>query len=855
MGDFGTGEVSWREWLRGVCENDPLADTLLPFGRETDVWAPQPVDLELAWLLFCELRTRVTTQPLPLRDGDETAALNSLVEFFKLARSAIVKYTMAHHTSALMVYGMNEHLRPFTARWHAQSTAGKLKSMDQRFQFRSELSELQATLRILAGVMGTMVGDKDAIALLRHTSAPEMSMPSQPGKLGYGIPVSGTWAKQIEALNAAETRDILARRNSTAKDMLEVNDVVGLSISGGGIRSATFALGIVEVLARRGILADVDVMSTVSGGGYLGSFISSTLNDTSPSVGLQSGQLPFRKNGEVESDPIRHLRNHSKYLSEGGISTLALMVFSAAYGVFMSLLLIAPFLAFSAAIAVSGFGLGTNEQGWFTSTLGWWLNRIVWALLSFMVFLLSISRTRSSIEWREHFAVGLFVLALSLAVLNQLPVLFKAAKGHTLTLLAYSLALPLFAGAAGLWWGAQRLAGRVAWSLLVVVGPLFFMSAWFAAVDAILWVNQYCAWASWTIIGVLIIYGWLGVNINFASLHLYYRNRLARTYLRRAKATEPCDPQLLSKLNSASKAPLHLLNATLNVPNSKHAELRGRDADFFTFSKHFCGGPLVGWWPTTDWEKADPHLDLGTAMAISGAAAAPRMGTLTSQRYTALLAMLNVRLGYWLRKPKSGRIWNKTPGATYFLREITGIMNEQTAFLNLSDGGHLENIGLYELLRRRCRYIIVIDGEADLEHRFGGLLNAIQMAKIDLGVKVEPDLTDLRTGDDRFKRAHFAMARIDYGEHQNGDAVRGLLLVLKLAMTGNEPELLMKYQQENVAFPHQSTTQQFFNESQFEAYRLLGEHAAEAAFDPLLAGNAPTHAAQWMHELEKRLVP
>ncbi|OHV94345.1 hypothetical protein AKG95_27795 [Janthinobacterium lividum] len=242
-------------------------------------------------------------------------------------------------------------------------------------------------------------------------------------------------------------------------------------------------------------------------------------------------------------------------------------------------------------------------------------------------------------------------------------------------------------------------------------------------------------------------------------------------------------------------------------------------------------------------------------MAISGAAAAPRMGTLTSQRYTTLLAMLNVRLGYWLRKPKRGWSWNSTPGATYFARELSGMMNEEAAFLNLSDGGHLENLGLYELLRRRCRYIIVIDGEADIEHQFTGLLNAIQMAKIDLGVKVEPDLSDLRTGDDRFKRAHFAMARIDYGIQQNGIAVQGLLLVIKLAMTGNEPELLMKYQNENLTFPHQSTAQQIFSEAQFEAYRLLGEHAAEAAFDPLLAGNTSTRAVQWMHELAKRLVP
>jgi hypothetical protein len=846
---------SWHEWLIGTCGSETLADKLLPSGHDSDRWEPQPIDLELAWLLFCELRTRVTTQALSLRDGDEATALKSLVDFFILARKAMGSHVRSHHTSALMTHGMNAYLRPFTARWHAQATAGKLKSMDQRFRFRSELSELQSTLRLLAGVMGAMVGDKDAAALLEPMPESAVCSTASSGNLRYGVPITGTWAKQIEAMNAAESKEILARRNIKSDVLPEVHDVVGLSISGGGIRSATFALGIVEVLARRGILADVDVMSTVSGGGYLGSFISSTLNDSSAAVGLKPGQQPFGRNGEVESHSVRHLRNHSKYLSEGGISTFAVMAFSAAYGVLISFLLVAPLLVVAATIAVNGFGLGTDQSGWLPPAVGLWASRIAWGSLALMILFLSMSRNRSSSEWRERYAVVLFVLAICLAAINQLPALHRSLHGYATTLLAFSLAFPLLAGAAGLWWGSQRLAGRISWSLLVLVGPLFFLSAWLVAVESIAWLSKLCAWAPWGLSALLVVYGWLGVNINFASLHLYYRNRLARTYLRRANTNKTCDPQLLSNLNSANKAPLHLLNATLNVPDSKHAEIRGRDADFFTFSKHFCGGPLVGWWPTQDWEKADPHLDLGTAMAISGAAAAPRMGTLTSQRYTTLLAMLNVRLGYWLRKPKTSWNWNSTPGAAYFAREITGMMNEKAAFLNLSDGGHLENLGLYELLRRRCRYIIAIDGEADIEHQFTGLLNAIQMAKIDLGVKVEPDLSDLRTGDDHFKRAHFAMARIDYGVQQNGNAVQGLLLVIKLAMTGNEPELLMKYRHENLTFPHQSMAQQTFSEAQFEAYRLLGEHAADAAFDPLLTGHTSTRAIQWMQELAKRLVP
>ena len=93
-------------------------------------------------------------------------------------------------------------------------------------------------------------------------------------------------------------------------------------------------------------------MSTVSGGGYLGTFITSVLNSDDPTVGLEVGMQPFTGTGGMESKPIRYLRNHSKYLSEGGLATLALMVFSAAYGIAMSVLLVVPFLLLLAMLAV-----------------------------------------------------------------------------------------------------------------------------------------------------------------------------------------------------------------------------------------------------------------------------------------------------------------------------------------------------------------------------------------------------------------------------------------------------------------------------------------------------------------------
>ena len=850
-------EASWEQRITEMCGSAPdLVASLIPPGRAADPWRPSDQDALLAWHMYTQLRTRIATQELPLRDGVESVALKSLVDLFGLARDAMMRQPQALHVASLLVHCLNSRIRPLTARWHAKMEAGDLANLDERFSFRSELVALQNVLRAFTALLGQIAGDRDALALLAPLPLRRKNEATSRGRVKFGIWDKGQHPKEVDAMNAEEVRLLAARRAGRPVDAAtEMHDAFGLAISGGGIRSATFALGVTKVLASHGVLKDVDVMSTVSGGGYLGSFITSVLNDNDAQVGLQPDKLPFAAEGQVESQAIRHLRNHSKYLSEGGIATLALMVFSAAYGVVMSLLLVAPLLVLLAAVAVDFFNVSGGSVS--SSPLYETLNCWTWAAFGGAIFILSILRSPSQKlrNFVERAAIALGVFGLLLLAARLLPDLVQVTRGHAVGLLVSVLSLPFILGVTGLWWGLETRLRRVVWWLMVLFGPLFFLTLWLLAVDGVVELKEQNRWAPWILTAVLWIYGWFGVNINFASLHLYYRNRLARTYLRRMHQSEAVDPQPLSTLNPFHKAPLHLINVAVNLPASRNPELRGRDTDFFIFAQHYCGGPSVGYWPTKEWEARDKHLDLGTAMAISGAAAAPRMGTLTSTRYTTLLAMLNVRLGYWVRKPTKSRVWDAVPGGLYFTRELTGLMHESLPFVNVSDGGHIENMGLYELLRRRCRYIVLIDGEADPQHSFGGLLNSIRMAKIDLGVRIEPDLSDLRLGVEPFKRAHFAMARIDYSDEEDGQPIHGLLLVIKLALTGNESELLMQFRQLNPAFPHQSTAQQLFSEAQFEAYRALGEHAAEAAFDPLLAGSHPKGAADWLLQLEQRLLP
>jgi hypothetical protein len=340
------------------------------------------------------------------------------------------------------------------------------------------------------------------------------------------------------------------------------------------------------------------------------------------------------------------------------------------------------------------------------------------------------------------------------------------------------------------------------------------------------------------------------LNINHTSPHGFYRDQLSRVFLRRwnGKAEEFNDTLKLSALRTRpeeagkadaepSPAPYHLINATVNFSEGQD-DLRGRHGDFFLFSKHYIGGEKTGWVRTKKVEELDPHLDLGTAMAISAAAASPNMGLLTSRALSFLLMTLNVRLGYWLPNPrlihetKDGvlRRWHfPGPGPIYLWKEALRRFHKRDRYVNVSDGGHIENLGVYELLRRRCRLIIAVDGEADPKMGFNGLGTLLRFARIDLGVTVtfgeSRGLDALREGKG-YSNAHWARGTITYG---NGE--QGTLLYLKSSLTGDEPADVSAYHTATPAFPHESTADQFFSEEQFEMYRALGKHIAE---DPKL---------------------
>src|SRR6185503_6729286 len=194
---------------------------------------------------------------------------------------------------------------------------------------------------------------------------------------------------------------------------------------------------------------------------------------------------------------------------------------------------------------------------------------------------------------------------------------------------------------------------------------------------------------------------------------------------------------------------------------------------------------------------------------------------------------------------------------TQLMNEITGSLDENSSMINLSDGGHIENLGAYELIRRRLKFIVCIDGGADGTMDCSDLSRLQRLIAIDLGYRLDFDTTKFRLKDN-FSTAYGTLAKIDYAPNDGKparDKQLGWMLYIKLSMLGTEPNYVLDYKRENPHFPHQSTGDQFFDEAQFEAYRKLGESAGNSFFSKQYGTEGMQEFAPWFGELVQRLIP
>ncbi len=255
----------------------------------------------------------------------------------------------------------------------------------------------------------------------------------------------------------------------------------------------------------------------------------------------------------------------------------------------------------------------------------------------------------------------------------------------------------------------------------------------------------------------------------------------------------------------------------------------------------YCGNFYEGYRKTEEYGRCDSGISLATAMAISGAAANPNMGYVSTPTLTFLMALLNARLGVWL--PNTNEIGGEhvdragpRHATTHLFSEMFGLTTRYASYVNLSDGGHFDNLGLYEVVLRRCRFVIVSDAGCDPEYGFGDLGNAIAKIRIDFGIPIEFQRdVEIRPRGKQNKEPiaglYCAIAKIRYSVPDGGkEDSDGTLVYLKptLAPPPKAPMTIpydvKAYANTALKFPHEPTADQWFSERQFESYRALGTH-------------------------------
>jgi hypothetical protein len=562
-------------------------------------------DAAPAHAVWVELATRITTQPLHYRSGEEETAAESLHVLFGKVRDLIEKYPEAKVFCEIGLKLLNDTLRPYTARWHGWLTENKEKEAASTPKFRDELvrrmfrTELLQLQPFLLGYQKAFKALSEGLPVKSEwltpdeTATKEWASPSkhadlgkEPLKAGIGsqVAVRGdfTNAATTKEIDCEERSFIFKRRrildpNFQPRDEATLDDAIGLALSGGGIRSATVCLGVVQVLTKEKLFAEIDYLSTVSGGGYFGSFLSSYLAPN------QEGRSRFTKesidnlledtfapvNATTESAAIRHLRNNSKYLLHGGLWGKLKIAGLMASGLVTNLFMLLP-LPLVAVLVIFGLnylgfwgGAPCIQKALPISSLGTlagqFLTYVFWVFLGSWIALplarkMTLGQPPDSWQATLRGSWSAATLALALVtlpvwVIYALPLLFYgyAALGelrkrlggplaHILSenvLIAILGSLPfLFGAAAGLL--KPQWIRNLLTQLFVLSGPFFY--GW-----VILFVGAkmgmttgFCEWQWWWVAGATLL--WLlwsrfFVDINTLGPHGYYRDRLCECYL------------------------------------------------------------------------------------------------------------------------------------------------------------------------------------------------------------------------------------------------------------------------------------------------------------------------------------
>lgn len=571
----------------------------------------------------------------------------------------------------------------------------------------------------------------------------------------------------------------------------------GIALSGGGIRSAVINLGFLKTMQRFNLLRQTDYLSSVSGGGYTNSYIQAIL------------QGDGKYDDLFQEEHVDYLRKRGRYLFPGEGLTKIWNILTLVVAFFVSLIMSLVSPAIVVGIGLIIFQIGDMLLDFETGGIMTFLSDLLkWGGITMAVVIgihylfntIFIYRLHIS-NWYNRLETAL----LALFLLGTTGAFFTAFKQMN----------------------DEELSNIIPW-----LGGLF----------------------------MIFILGFI-TNPNGTSFHRFYRKQLADAFLHFAGKDMNV---LLHKMQHAQEerelAPYPLINTTLNLQSSSDPNFQGSKAsDYFLLSPSYCGSKLVGYVPTGE-TKGYRDLTLPSAITISAAAVNPGMGAYSNKILSILTTLLNLRLGFWTWNPM--KLASKYPVVwwpSYFFYELFSRISTDKLMVNISDGGHIENLGVMELLRRRCRLVIAVDAEADPFYTFGALENLTVRARNELGIDIRfrpdqiPEQVIRPEPSHGYSKKRYAVADMyqlwDKVEGRNGEEIIhyedykiGTFVYVKSSVTApvGRPDIprkdwlkygTYKYKIYHPEFPHESTADQFFDPIQWESYYQLGQWLAAEVLD------------------------
>ena len=558
----------------------------------------------------------------------------------------------------------------------------------------------------------------------------------------------------------------------------EDKELLGIALSGGGIRSATFNLGLLNSFNKHGLLKRSDYLSSVSGGGYINSFVQKELHEN----------VDFKR--LFNEDKIDRLKSFGDYLRP----------YSGIRKVFESITFYLSFFVLA-------------------------IMHLFWYLLLFFAIVLAIVLFLNALPSVTSFglSMGLFILFSSF--------------------LWYYFLHPL------------RYYSKILWNdrlifYIFTVASILLSASYLSLknIDLLpVFLQEYADSASFiSLIFAIIVLGYFS-NPNILSMHRYYRLKITDAYLHGSNIRVA---NLLK--DGVTTAPYPLICSTLNIQADK--KIKGqKSCDYFLFSPLFSGSYLTGYASTSS--PLFKRMTLGSAVTVSGAALNSLMGYKSNRLISFVLTLLNIRLGYWAINPKllkgerkidrmglfflyNGLKALPTYWPFYNLAELFGKMNLSRWMVNLSDGGGIENLGAFELFKRRAKIIICSDAGADPNYEFVDLRNLLLRVRNELQFDIEFEENQrveeiIRPKPSSgYSQKHYCIGKYyTLPDEKNDKEFLGYFVYIKASITAPQHKISKDlrgedyygYKNHHPAFPHEPTTDQFFDKHQWEAYNKLGE--------------------------------